>query len=92
MIKIKILVLLLCLSLSVQAQSNLENIGKTAIVKGKVMDVNNNPLEGATVSIKDNSGGTKTNANGEYNLIVPAERNIQIVSRTKAKKLKNLLT
>ena len=79
MIKIKILVLLLCFSLAVQAQSNLENIGKTAIVKGKVMDQNNNPLEGATVSIKDNSGGTKTNANGEYNLIVPAERNIQIV-------------
>lgn len=50
-----------------------------AIVKGKVMDEYNRAIEFASVAVKDLSVGTKTNERGEFNLEVPAGRNIQLV-------------
>jgi hypothetical protein len=51
----------------------------TAIVKGKVFDVFKVPIESVTVSVKGYPIGTKTNNKGDFNLEVPADRNIQIV-------------
>lgn len=51
----------------------------TAIVKGKVFDVFKVPIESVTVSVKGYPIGTKTNNKGDFNLEVPADKNIQIV-------------
>lgn len=52
---------------------------ETAVVKGKILDEFNSPLESVTVSIEGYSGGSKSNAQGDFTLIVPAEKNIRIV-------------
>lgn len=52
---------------------------ETAIVKGKVLDQFNTPLESVTVSVEGYAGGTKTNAQGDFTITVPAEKNIRIV-------------
>lgn len=51
----------------------------TAIVKGKVFDIFKVPIESVTVSVKGYPIGTKTNNKGDFNLEVPADKNIQIV-------------
>ena len=52
---------------------------QVAVVKGKVMDEQNRPLEFVSVSVKGNPGGTQTGAKGEYSLEVPADRNLEII-------------
>lgn len=52
---------------------------ETAVVKGKILDEFNSPLESVTVSIEGYSGGSKSNAQGDFTLTVPAEKNIRIV-------------
>ena len=51
----------------------------TAIVKGKVFDIFKVPIESVTVTVKGYPIGTKTNNKGDFNLEVPADKNIQIV-------------
>jgi len=51
----------------------------TAIVKGKVFDIFKVPIESVTVSVKGYPLGTKTSNKGDFNLEVPADKNIQIV-------------
>ncbi|HPI55276.1 MAG TPA: carboxypeptidase-like regulatory domain-containing protein, partial [Chitinophagaceae bacterium] len=72
--KISFVTFCLCLiSFFVCAQS------ETAIVKGKVLDQFNTPLESVTVSVEGYAGGTKTNAQGDFTITVPAEKNIRII-------------
>jgi len=42
-------------------------------VRGKVVDDSGKPLNGVSVSIKDNTGGTSTNGDGNFALSVPDE-------------------
>lgn len=67
-----LIIMLLCQFVA-QAQKD------KAIVKGKVLDEYDRPIEFASVSVKDFAGGTKTNEKGEFNFEVPAERNLQLV-------------
>lgn len=71
--KLGIVLLLLMSSTSVWAQI------ETAVIKGIVMDEYKSPLEYVSVTVKGYPGGTKTNEKGEYNLEVPANKNLQIV-------------
>jgi len=43
-------------------------------VRGKILDENGRPLVGATVLDKASRRGVSTNANGEYIMLVPADR------------------
>ncbi|MBP6387371.1 MAG: carboxypeptidase-like regulatory domain-containing protein, partial [Pseudarcicella sp.] len=49
-------------------------------VSGKVVDENNNPLPGTSVTIKGSNRGTSTNAAGEYSLSIPEEGNAILVA------------
>lgn len=42
------------------------NVHQNRIIKGKVTDINGNPLAGATVLVKDKKTGTVTNSEGYY--------------------------
>ena len=50
---------------------------QTARIKGIILDENNHPVEEVNVTAQDKS--TKTNANGFYQLTIPANQKIQIV-------------
>lgn len=50
-----------------------------ALVKGKVLDENNMPLEFVTVSLKGQPGGSKTNEKGDFSLSVPSGKTVQLV-------------
>ena len=63
-------VCLLFLGMQLFAQKN------NAIIKGKVLDEYKSPLEYVSVSVKGYPGGTKTNDKGDFNLEVPADKNI----------------
>lgn len=52
---------------------------ENAMLKGRVTDENNIPLEFVSVSVKGEPQGTKTNNAGEFVLMVPANRTIQIL-------------
>ncbi|MCC7030893.1 MAG: TonB-dependent receptor [Chitinophagaceae bacterium] len=52
--------------------------GQTALLKGKVLDEKNNPLEGVNISVKDIPGGTRTDDKGNFTLPVPADQTIKI--------------
>ncbi|WP_252723124.1 TonB-dependent receptor [Pseudotamlana agarivorans] len=49
---------------------------QTATIKGVILDENNLPVE--KVSIKHNTNGTETNANGFYTLTIPANQDVSI--------------
>ena len=69
-----VFILIFCfLSISLLAQKD------NAIVKGKVMDEFNNPLELVSVSVKGFPNGTKTNAAGAFSISVPADKNLALV-------------
>ncbi len=53
------------------------SFAQTARVKGIILDENNQPVEEVNVTAQDKS--TKTNANGFYQLTIPANQKIQIV-------------
>lgn len=52
---------------------------QTATIKGNVKDKNNNrPLSGGVISVKGISGFTETDSLGNYSLLVPANKNIEV--------------
>lgn len=46
---------------------------KSIVIKGKITDDKGNPLAGASVFLKGQQAGTKSDANGEFELKVPKE-------------------
>jgi len=52
--------------------------GQTAILSGKITDEKNKPVELANVAILGEKGGTTTNSKGEYELRVPANKDLII--------------
>jgi hypothetical protein len=69
-----VFILIFCfLSVTLFAQKD------NAIVKGKVMDEFNNPLELVSVSVKGFPNGTKTNAAGAFSISVPVDKNLALV-------------
>lgn len=52
---------------------------KTAIIKGRITDDKNNPLEYVNIVLKGGNGiGTRSNEKGQFVLNVPSDRNLQI--------------
>ena len=45
---------------------------ETMTVKGKVIDDSNEPLIGVSVGVSGTAGGTRTDVNGNFQLVVPA--------------------
>ena len=43
-------------------------------IRGKITDVNNNPLEAVNISIIDIKGGETSNKDGNYNISIKANR------------------
>ena len=74
--KTGLLVSLLFICVNLFAQS------PTALLKGKVMDDKNNPIEGVNISVKEVAGGTRSDEKGLFSLPVPADKNIKIVFST----------
>ena len=70
---------LIVLHFTVFAQNKSELQNNKATLNGKVMDDQNRPLELATVSVKGQTGGTKTDANGEFSIAISSDKNVQIV-------------
>ena len=63
----------LCLMLSVTAMA------QNKVVKGTVVDQNNEPIIGATITIVgQNQGGTVTDLDGNFSLQVPAGKKIKV--------------
>lgn len=85
-IRIKLLSGIVCLMLHgwVAAQ-------QTAIIKGKILTEDGEPIEDATVSYQSESG-VVTNKRGEYQLTVPASQEITIQVRHISYKTKNYKT
>ena len=52
----------------------------TWVISGRVLDVNEQPLPGATVLIKGTNLGTATNINGDYTLSVPQKPGVIVVT------------
>ncbi|HMN33444.1 MAG TPA: TonB-dependent receptor, partial [Chitinophagaceae bacterium] len=52
---------------------------QTAIIKGKVIDEQNKPIDHVSIQLKNTAIGTRTNENGQFSLTVPAGKNITIV-------------
>ena len=50
---------------------------QTATIRGKVFDINGVPIE--NVSVSYNKTGTTTNEDGEYDLVIPSNQNIDIL-------------
>ncbi len=55
----------------------LVSFAQTARVKGIILDENNNPVEEVNITAQEKS--TKSNANGFYQLTIPANQKIQLV-------------
>jgi TonB-dependent starch-binding outer membrane protein SusC len=49
-------------------------------VRGKITDEANKPLEGVTVQVKENANITTTNADGNFQITVPSEKSILVIS------------
>ena len=47
-------------------------------IRGKITDVNNNPLEAVNISIIDIKGGETSNKEGNYNISIKANRSYVI--------------
>ena len=71
--RLTVLLLLLFTAFSASAQK------KTANVSGKVVDENETPLAGVSITILGKQNGILTNDSGFYNIKVPAERAFALV-------------
>ncbi len=49
-------------------------------IKGRIVSVTGVPLEGVSVVVKNTDQGTTTNARGEFNLSVPGESSVLVIS------------
>ncbi|QXV67554.1 SusC/RagA family TonB-linked outer membrane protein [Mucilaginibacter sp. 21P] len=54
-----------------KATVNVDKLVNFAVIKGKVVDENGAPLPGVSISIKGTSGGTVTDASGNFTLNAP---------------------
>lgn len=61
-------------NLSANAPTEATSAMRMTTVRGKILDENGRPLAGATVLEKGTQRGVSTNADGEYMLLVPADR------------------
>ena len=68
----------LILLLMVVVPTTLFSQKSVGTIKGSVLDADNNPLPGVSIGIKGTSFGTKTNQNGAYSLVIPANKNVAI--------------
>ena len=59
--------------------SSTSNLAQTRTVTGRVTDLQDNPLSGATLLLKDNTVGTATDAAGAFSLPVPEGYNVLVV-------------
>jgi hypothetical protein len=59
---------------AVDAPAEAASAMRMTTVRGKILDENGRPLIGATVLDKASRRGVSTNAEGEYTLLVPADR------------------
>ncbi len=67
--------LLWCFALTILclAQINQTYAQENLTVKGTVIDENNEPLIGVSIGISGGQGGTRTDVNGNFQLVVPAK-------------------
>ena len=63
--------------LSDEARPPLQKQAAAVLVRGKIVDADSNPLEGATVTVKGSSAGTKSDADGNFS--ISAEQNAVLV-------------
>ena len=71
MIRINLVLLILFFSLSTQIKA------QTALLKGVILDEQNKPVAGASISYKED--GTLSDNTGVYELVIPANENIKVV-------------
>ncbi len=67
--------IIICLSIIAFTEVYSQN---TATVHGRITNFDNEPLELVNIAISNMPGGTSTNKNGYYELIVPAEKEISL--------------
>ncbi len=61
---------LICVALlSTSLLLNLIGFAQSKTVTGRVLDAQNNPISGVTVSVKNKNAATNTNAKGEYSIL-----------------------
>ena len=72
--QIKLLLTCLCITCFTQFLSAQKTI------TGKVTDANGNPIQNASVLIKENKAGTSTDANGAFSINAPASSKTIIIS------------
>ena len=65
---------------------------QTISVTGKVTGPNNEPLQGATISIKGTTVTTTTNEAGNYSIAVPKIGGVLVVSHIGMEELKKTVT
>lgn len=65
------LTVLLLMTIACAQVSNAGTIFRDVTVTGRVTNIEGQPVEGVSVSVKGTSQGTTTNSNGEYTLTVP---------------------
>ncbi len=63
-----------------EAEKNEMKIAEAIEIKGKVTDVNGNPLPGTTILEKGTLNGVTTDANGNYTLTVSGTKSVIIIS------------
>ncbi|HEV7331303.1 MAG TPA: TonB-dependent receptor [Flavisolibacter sp.] len=68
-----LLLLLSAIAFSAMAQNTIQ-------VRGRIIDEKNQPLTGASVTVKGTAAGTTTNENGEYQISAPANGTLVISS------------
>src|SRR5690606_4365969 len=69
--KIAMLLLLMCMSLLCYSQTTL---------RGKVLDTDNNPLSGVTITEKGSTNATSTASDGSFSLNVTSNQSIIVIS------------
>lgn len=55
------------------------SFGQSRILKGKILNGIGEPIEGASVIIKESKIGTAANNNGEFSLSIPANKNVDLI-------------
>jgi hypothetical protein len=70
-----VVTMMMCL-LSIHLIAQQENI---SVVKGKIVDENNRPLELVNISIMGVPGGTVSDINGEYEFVIPPDTGLIVV-------------
>lgn len=67
--------LFFCFALALSAAAQ-----RTITVKGRILDEKNAPVVGASVVVRGTTSGTSTNANGDYQIVAPANGTLVISS------------